>query len=98
MLWKIFGEILWCDFICFGHTLADIAYGRLGLLAATENAVNSRARACHKSAHSSAFVKTALDFLRGEAEADEVTAQAFFQTRGNAKPKYLGAVRLLLRE
>lgn len=34
--------------------------------------------------------KTALDFLRGEADADEVTAQAFFQTRGNAKPKYFG--------
>ena len=34
--------------------------------------------------------KTALDFLRGEAEAHEVTAQALFQTRGNAKPKYYG--------
>lgn len=34
--------------------------------------------------------KTALDFLRGEAEAEEVTAQAFFQTRGNANPKYFG--------
>ena len=34
--------------------------------------------------------KTVLDFLRGEAEAHEVTAQALFQTRGNAIPKYFG--------
>ena len=34
--------------------------------------------------------KTVLDFLKGEAGADEVTAKALFQTRGNAKPKYFG--------
>lgn len=34
--------------------------------------------------------KTVLDFMRGEAEASEATAQALFQTRGNAKPKYYG--------
>ena len=34
--------------------------------------------------------KTVLDFMTGEAEAEEVTAQALFQTRGNAKPKYYG--------
>jgi len=35
-------------------------------------------------------VKTVLNFFKGEAEAEEVTAKAFFQTRGNAKPKYYG--------
>lgn len=34
--------------------------------------------------------KTVLDFFRGEATADEVTAQALFQSRGNAAPKYYG--------
>ena len=34
--------------------------------------------------------KTVLDFFHGEAEASEATAQALFQTRGNAKPKYFG--------
>ena len=34
--------------------------------------------------------KTVLDFMTGEAEAEEVTAQALFQTRGNAKPKHYG--------
>lgn len=34
--------------------------------------------------------KTVLDFMRGTAEASEATAQALFQTRGNAKPKYYG--------
>ena len=34
--------------------------------------------------------KTVLDFFRGNAEADEVTAKALFQTRGNAKAKYFG--------
>lgn len=34
--------------------------------------------------------KTVLDFFRGEATAEEVTAQALFQTRGNAKAKYFG--------
>lgn len=34
--------------------------------------------------------KTALDFFKGNAEAEEVTAKALFQTRGNAKPKYFG--------
>lgn len=34
--------------------------------------------------------KTVLDFLRGDAEAEEVTAQALWQTRGNAKYKYYG--------
>lgn len=33
---------------------------------------------------------TVLDFMTGEAEAEEVTAQALFQSRGNAKPKYYG--------
>lgn len=34
--------------------------------------------------------KTVLDFFRGNATAEEVTAQALFQTRGNAKAKYFG--------
>lgn len=34
--------------------------------------------------------KTALDFFKGNAEAEEVTAKALFQTRGNALPKYFG--------
>lgn len=34
--------------------------------------------------------KTVLDFFKGEAEAEEATAQALFQTRGNSKPKYFG--------
>lgn len=34
--------------------------------------------------------KTVLHFMRGEAAASEATAQALFQTRGNAKPKYYG--------
>ena len=34
--------------------------------------------------------KTVLDFMTGEAEAEEVTAKALFQSRGNAKPKYYG--------
>lgn len=34
--------------------------------------------------------KTVLDFFKGDAEAAEVTGQALFQTRGNAKPKYYG--------
>lgn len=34
--------------------------------------------------------KTVLDFLRGDASAEEVTAQALFQTRGNALPKHFG--------
>lgn len=34
--------------------------------------------------------KTVLDFFRGNAEAEEVTAKALFQTRGNAKAKYFG--------
>lgn len=34
--------------------------------------------------------KTVLDFMRGSAELVEVTQQALFQTRGNAKPKYFG--------
>ena len=34
--------------------------------------------------------KTVLDFFKGEAEAKDATAQALFQTRGNAKPKYFG--------
>lgn len=33
---------------------------------------------------------TIFDFMLGNAEPDEVTAQALFQTRGNAKPKYYG--------
>ena len=32
--------------------------------------------------------KTVLDFFKGDAEPGEATAQALFQTRGNAKPKY----------
>lgn len=35
-------------------------------------------------------VKTVLDFMKGEAEASEVTAPALFQTRGNSKAKYFG--------
>lgn len=35
-------------------------------------------------------VQTVLDFMRGNAEAKDVTAQALFQTRGNAKPKHFG--------
>ena len=34
--------------------------------------------------------KTVLDFMAGKAEAHEVTEQALFQSRGNAKPKYYG--------
>ena len=34
--------------------------------------------------------KTALDLFRGNAEAEEVTAKALFQTRGNSNPKYFG--------
>lgn len=34
--------------------------------------------------------KTVLDFMKGNAEPDEATAQALFQTRGNAKAKYYG--------
>ena len=34
--------------------------------------------------------QTVLDFMRGETEAGNVTSQALFQTRGNAKPKYFG--------
>ena len=34
--------------------------------------------------------KTVLDFFKGDAEAEEATAQALFQSRGNAKPKYYG--------
>lgn len=34
--------------------------------------------------------KTVLDFFKGDAEPGEATAQALFQTRGNAKPKYFG--------
>lgn len=34
--------------------------------------------------------RTVLDFMKGEAELEEVTKQALFQTRGNAKPKYFG--------
>lgn len=34
--------------------------------------------------------KTVLDFMTGEATAEEVTAKALFQSRGNAKPKYYG--------
>lgn len=34
--------------------------------------------------------KTVLDFMYGKADASEVTAQALFQSRGNAKPKYYG--------
>lgn len=34
--------------------------------------------------------KTVLDFMKGEAGAEEATAEALFQTRGNAKPKYFG--------
>lgn len=34
--------------------------------------------------------RTVLDFFKGEAEAAEATAQALFQSRGNAKPKYFG--------
>lgn len=34
--------------------------------------------------------RTVLDFMKGDAELDEVTERALFQTRGNAKPKYFG--------
>lgn len=34
--------------------------------------------------------KTVLDFMQGTASADEVTAPALFQSRGNAKAKYYG--------
>lgn len=34
--------------------------------------------------------KTVLDFMMGTADAEEVTEQALFQSRGNAKPKYYG--------
>ena len=34
--------------------------------------------------------KTVLDFMSGEAEAEEVISKALFQTRGNATPKYYG--------
>ena len=34
--------------------------------------------------------KTVLDFMTGEAEAEDVTVKALFQSRGNAKPKYYG--------
>lgn len=34
--------------------------------------------------------KTVLDFFEGAARPEEATAQALFQTRGNAKPKYFG--------
>lgn len=34
--------------------------------------------------------KSVYDFLLGTADADEVTGQALFQRRGNAKPKYYG--------
>lgn len=33
---------------------------------------------------------TVLDFFLGNAEPEDVTSQALFQTRGNAKPKYFG--------
>lgn len=34
--------------------------------------------------------KTVLDFLAGECGAHEAVARAYFQSRGNAKPKYYG--------
>lgn len=34
--------------------------------------------------------KTVLDFMSGEAEAEEVISKALFQSRGNATPKYYG--------
>lgn len=34
--------------------------------------------------------KTVLEFMQGVATAQEVTAEALFQSRGNAKPKYYG--------
>lgn len=34
--------------------------------------------------------KTVYNFLKGSAEAEEVTGQALFQSRGNATPKYYG--------
>lgn len=34
--------------------------------------------------------KTVFDFLKGDAEPEECTAQALFQTRGNANAKYYG--------
>lgn len=34
--------------------------------------------------------KTVFDFMQGAAMPEEVTAQALFQSRGNAKPKYFG--------
>lgn len=34
--------------------------------------------------------KTVLDFMQGTATAQEATAEALFQSRGNAKPKYYG--------
>lgn len=33
---------------------------------------------------------TVLDFMLGKAEAEDVTAKALFQSRGNANPKYYG--------
>lgn len=34
--------------------------------------------------------KTVLDFLKGDADPKETVAQALFQKRGNAKPRYFG--------
>lgn len=34
--------------------------------------------------------KTVFDFMQGTATAQEATAEALFQSRGNAKPKYYG--------
>ena len=34
--------------------------------------------------------KTVLDFMSGEAEAEEVISKTLFQSRGNATPKYYG--------
>lgn len=34
--------------------------------------------------------KTVYEFMKGEATAEEATAQALFQSRGNANPKYYG--------
>lgn len=34
--------------------------------------------------------ETVLDFMEGHAKLEDVTQEAFFQTRGNAKPKYFG--------
>lgn len=34
--------------------------------------------------------KTVLDFMQGTATAQEATAEALFQSRGNANPKYYG--------